>query len=115
MKSKERPRRIKEEGNAENHVENDGEEMEASQEVEDCSEKGGNDPTASQKGEDEKCSVHEKLDVEEHASVRSVLLNKPHSINSEAGVIKKICLENFMCHRKFTILLNRNVNFIYGT
>jgi chromosome segregation ATPase len=32
----------------------------------------------------------------------------------EAGVIKKIDVENFMCHRKFTVDLNRNVNFITG-
>ena len=32
----------------------------------------------------------------------------------EAGVIQKIHVENFMCHRKFTVELCRNVNFIYG-
>jgi hypothetical protein len=32
----------------------------------------------------------------------------------EAGVIKKIYMENFMCHRKFGIELCRNVNFING-
>ena len=32
----------------------------------------------------------------------------------EAGVITKIYCENFMCHRKLTVELCRNVNFIYG-
>jgi chromosome segregation ATPase len=32
----------------------------------------------------------------------------------EAGIIKSIYVENFMCHRKFTLDLCRNVNFIYG-
>lgn len=32
----------------------------------------------------------------------------------ECGVITRIECENFMCHRKFTVDLCRNVNFIYG-
>ena len=32
----------------------------------------------------------------------------------EAGVISKIYVENFMCHRKLTVDLCRNVNFIHG-
>jgi len=32
----------------------------------------------------------------------------------EAGVIKKVYVENFMCHRKLTVELCRNVNFIHG-
>jgi hypothetical protein len=32
----------------------------------------------------------------------------------EAGVIKKIYMENFMCHRKLGVDLCRNVNFIHG-
>jgi len=36
--------------------------------------------------------------------------NKP----PEAGIITKIYAENFMCHRKLTVELCRNVNFIYG-
>eukprot|EP00531_Pseudo-nitzschia_arenysensis_P017651 CAMPEP_0116143792 /NCGR_PEP_ID=MMETSP0329-20121206/15640_1 /TAXON_ID=697910 /ORGANISM="Pseudo-nitzschia arenysensis, Strain B593" /LENGTH=1209 /DNA_ID=CAMNT_0003639137 /DNA_START=160 /DNA_END=3789 /DNA_ORIENTATION=+ len=36
--------------------------------------------------------------------------NKP----PEAGIITKIYAENFMCHRKLTVELSRNVNFIYG-
>lgn len=43
----------------------------------------------------------------------------PKSINkagrqAEAGVIDKVYVENFMCHRKLTIPLCRNVNFIHG-
>jgi hypothetical protein len=33
---------------------------------------------------------------------------------AEAGIIMKIYVENFMCHRKMTVDLCRNVNFIYG-
>jgi len=33
---------------------------------------------------------------------------------AEAGIITKIYCENFMCHRKLTVTLNRNVNFIHG-
>lgn len=32
----------------------------------------------------------------------------------EAGIIQTIYCENFMCHRKLTVNLCRNVNFIYG-
>ena len=32
----------------------------------------------------------------------------------EAGIIVKIYAENFMCHKKMTVDLCRNVNFIYG-
>eukprot|EP00980_Cylindrotheca_fusiformis_P021406 scaffold8259_cov143-Cylindrotheca_fusiformis.AAC.24 len=34
--------------------------------------------------------------------------------SAEAGIIKKIYVENFMCHRKFTLDLCNNVNFIHG-
>lgn len=33
---------------------------------------------------------------------------------TEAGIIKTIYCENFMCHRKLRVDLNRNVNFIHG-
>ena len=33
---------------------------------------------------------------------------------AEAGVIKQVRVENFMCHRKLTVALGRNVNFIHG-
>lgn len=33
---------------------------------------------------------------------------------AEAGIIQRVYVENFMCHRKLTINLCRNVNFIHG-
>uniref|UniRef100_A0A7S4NJE4 Rad50/SbcC-type AAA domain-containing protein n=1 Tax=Odontella aurita TaxID=265563 RepID=A0A7S4NJE4_9STRA len=33
---------------------------------------------------------------------------------AEAGVITRVYVENFMCHRKLTVDLCRNVNFIHG-
>lgn len=33
---------------------------------------------------------------------------------AEAGIIKSIYCENFMCHTKLTVDLNRNVTFIHG-
>lgn len=33
---------------------------------------------------------------------------------AEAGVIKRVYVENFMCHRKLTVDLCRNVNFVHG-
>jgi hypothetical protein len=47
-------------------------------------------------------------------SARSVRGRKERSHLSEAGVIKQIYVENFMCHRKLKVDLNRNVNFIHG-
>mmetsp|Transcript_6219 Transcript_6219/g.9089 ORF Transcript_6219/g.9089 Transcript_6219/m.9089 type:complete len:344 (+) Transcript_6219:140-1171(+) len=38
----------------------------------------------------------------------------PSGKPAEAGIIKKIQVENFMCHRKLTVDLCRNVNFIHG-
>lgn len=34
--------------------------------------------------------------------------------NLEAGQIREIYMENFMCHRIFKIKLGRHLNFIYG-
>ena len=39
---------------------------------------------------------------------------KNTSTPAEAGLIKSIYLENFMCHRKLSVDLNSNVNFIHG-
>lgn len=33
---------------------------------------------------------------------------------AEAGIIRQVYVENFMCHRKLTVNLIRNVNFING-
>lgn len=38
----------------------------------------------------------------------------PENGESEAGQITKVHVENFMCHRKFTLNLGRNLNFITG-
>jgi hypothetical protein len=38
----------------------------------------------------------------------------PQGKPPEAGVIQRIYVENFMCHRKLTVDLCRNVNFISG-
>jgi hypothetical protein len=38
----------------------------------------------------------------------------PSSVQSEAGQILLIYVENFMCHRKFSIDFGRNMNFICG-
>lgn len=35
-------------------------------------------------------------------------------VQAEAGIIKRIQVENFMCHRKLSVELCRNVNFIHG-
>jgi len=45
--------------------------------------------------------------------------SSPRKVNSvgklpEAGVIVKVYVENFMCHRKLSVQLCRNVNFIHG-
>ena len=40
-------------------------------------------------------------------------VNKPGR-PAEAGVISEVYVENFMCHRKLTVKLCRNVNFISG-
>ena len=38
----------------------------------------------------------------------------PSGKPAEAGIIQKVYVENFMCHRKLTVSLCRNVNFIHG-
>jgi recombinational DNA repair ATPase RecF len=48
------------------------------------------------------------------AEPRTINPVNPASRPPEAGVIKKVYVENFMCHRKFTVDLCRNVNFIHG-
>jgi hypothetical protein len=52
--------------------------------------------------------------VETSATPRSVRGHKERTGQSEAGIIKQICVENFMCHRTLRVDLNRNVNFICG-
>jgi len=43
--------------------------------------------------------------------IRSI---NPAGKPAEAGIIHKVYVENFMCHRKLTISLSRNVNFVHG-
>ena len=40
-------------------------------------------------------------------------INRPGK-QAEAGVIKRVYVENFMCHKKLKVDLCRNVNFIHG-
>ena len=63
-------------------------------------------------------SSHQDKENSENSS-QSIIQSPLKSINpagrpAEAGVIKRIYVENFMCHRKLTIDLCRNVNFIHG-
>jgi structural maintenance of chromosomes protein 6 len=69
---------------------------------------------AAQVGDDDEDSV-ENNDNDEDEAPRSIkrqinVAGKP----AEAGIIKSIYLENFMCHPKLTLELCRNVNFING-
>ena len=52
-------------------------------------------------------------DVEEYDVVPSDV-DDQLSPTMETGIIVKIEMQNFMCHRKFTINLGRKVNFITG-
>jgi hypothetical protein len=49
---------------------------------------------------------------EDPAEPNEYLKNKTTSI--EAGQIRTIYVENFMCHRKFSINLGPGLNFIFG-
>lgn len=62
---------------------------------------------------------HKNNQDKENASSITVMESPLRTINPsgkppEAGVIKKVYVENFMCHRKLTVDLCRNVNFIHG-
>jgi hypothetical protein len=70
-------------------------------------------------------SIHEEgeddddeEDDDEDTSISAARGRKLPSLNpskvAEAGIIKTIYCENFMCHRKLVVPLNRNVNFIHG-
>jgi AAA domain len=62
--------------------------------------------------------VTEEVHVDTTASsARGRKKSSPRSSMSgvaEAGIIKTIYCENFMCHRKLRVDLNRNVTFIHG-
>lgn len=66
--------------------------------------------------EDEEEEDMDMEDVEERVDSRSARRRSinPQGQPPEAGVIKKVYVENFMCHRKLTMNLSRNVNFIHG-
>ena len=53
----------------------------------------------------------------ENTAVENRLLRRhsqPHESSSCCGIIKSIYCENFMCHVKLRVDLNRNVTFIHG-
>lgn len=60
----------------------------------------------------DKTNTHVASDASD--AVMAVPSSLPSTKPAECGVITRIHCENFMCHRSFTIDLNRNVNFIYG-
>ena len=52
-----------------------------------------------------------------HHDVNSPIRDRhtnPTGKPAEAGIIHEVYVENFMCHRKLTVQLCRNVNFIHG-
>ena len=52
-----------------------------------------------------------------HSIISSPLRERhlnPSGKPAEAGIIHEVYVENFMCHRKLTVKLCRNVNFIHG-
>lgn len=52
-----------------------------------------------------------------NAAARSPITDRhtnPPNKPAEAGIITSVYVENFMCHRKLTVPLCRNVNFIHG-
>ncbi|KAL3792589.1 hypothetical protein HJC23_005559 [Cyclotella cryptica] len=52
-----------------------------------------------------------------HPDVNSPIRDRhtnPTGKPAEAGIIHEVYVENFMCHRKLTVQLCRNVNFIHG-
>lgn len=62
---------------------------------------------------DEEESEEEEEENQKTADSRRKSINKPGK-PPEAGVIKSVYVENFMCHRKLSVELCRNVNFING-
>ena len=52
-------------------------------------------------------------DSASHSPLRDRHTN-PSGKPAEAGVIQEVYVENFMCHRKLSVKLCRNVNFIHG-
>jgi hypothetical protein len=112
-----------EEGDNEN-VENQDEEMGAEEEEEEeglYEAQGGTPPKQTQSRGGKGKGGTKKRSTRGAASVRESIASplQKRAINergkpAEAGVIKRVQVENFMCHRKLTVDLCRNVNFIHG-
>lgn len=62
----------------------------------------------------ENSSNNDAADAPSESEPRTIRTINPAGRPPEAGVIKKVYVENFMCHRKLTVDLCRNVNFIHG-
>ncbi len=54
-----------------------------------------------------------KKSSSEHSPINDRHTN-PSGKPAEAGIIQEVYVENFMCHRKLSVKLCRNVNFIHG-
>jgi len=61
---------------------------------------------------DDEDEDHEE-DITDGTPSKFKRVNKPGR-PAEAGIISEVYVENFMCHRKLTVKLCRNVNFISG-
>ena len=85
----------------EDHMENN----EGVGEEEDDDDEGGSSPKRSKKKGVNKAAVSSPM-TDRHTN--------PTGKPAEAGIIKEVYVENFMCHRKMTVKLCRNVNFIHG-
>lgn len=55
-------------------------------------------------------SDENEIDNDSEEELNSTKKKTPY----EAGQILRVDVENFMCHRKFTLELGRNLNFITG-
>ena len=71
------------------------------------------DDGASQQNENPSDREDDEEEEAEEAPTFRRTINAPGK-PPEAGVILQVHVENFMCHRKFTVDLCRNVNFITG-
>ena len=66
--------------------------------------------------EEEAMAVEEEEEITDAAAARGRRRSSASNNNkpTEAGIIKQIYVENFMCHKCLRVDLNRNVNFIHG-
>ena len=60
-----------------------------------------------------KKSSSDNNNAAEHSPINDRHIN-PTGKPAEAGIIQEVYVENFMCHRKLSVKLCRNVNFIHG-